>query len=285
MKQWKDLMPPVTQFLDPTLFLKSLYETAKLDDPSYSYLQFSEDMGLSRSNVLHLVIRGSRPLTPKAAQSIGEALGLKGLNRRYWLNMVLYHSSKDSSTRDEVMAEMQEIKSREISSSDSIQRQLEFFTEWYHSIIFEMASLPTFSDDPTVLAQSVEPKIRPEQARKSLALLEALGLLEKKEGKLVPSQGQITTPREIASLAIIRYHQNMIDLGKRSLTAIDAELRDVTSITFTCPSHLLPEVKDEISRFRKRMLLLADKKPDAEQVYQMNIQLFPTTKIKKAVKK
>ncbi len=280
MATLKLLTPPVTRYLDPREFLESLFRSAKAETKAYSYLEFAEDLGFSRTNVIHLIIRGKRPLTSKAGEKIAEVLAWKGLDRRYWLNMVAYHDSSDSTEREHLMLEMVEIKGREIHQSTSLQHQLEFFTEWYHSIIFELAGLSTFSEDPKVLGSLLEPKIRPEQAKRSLELLEKLGLLIRQEGRLVPVQTNISTGDEIASLAVVRYHQNMMDLGKRSLTAIDGDRRDISSISFACNESVALEIKREVSLFRKRILTLSDGQPGSDRVYQMNIQLFPVSRIK-----
>ncbi len=272
--------PSVTRYMDPLAFLSDLYANLKTESAKYSYLQYSEDLGLSRSNALHLMLRGKRPLTTKSAEKIAEALELKGPARRYWLRLVEYHCSGDTAEREALMRDLLEIKTKEVTGTDHLMQQLEFFTEWYHSIIYELASTSEFSDDPKQLAAALHPRIRPEQARQSLELLQKLGLMQVEDGALKPKQARITTGDEIASMAVMRYHQTMIDLGKDSLTSVKGELRDISSISFACSPERVPLLKKEISAFRKRLLGLAEADADKDQVYQMNIQLFPVTRKK-----
>ncbi|MFX8585691.1 TIGR02147 family protein, partial [Acinetobacter baumannii] len=90
--------------------------------------------------------------------------------------------------------------------------------------------------------------------KRSLALLEELGLLVRKNGKLAQSNSQLSTGDEVAMLGVVRYHQNMIDLGRRSLTAIDENRRDISSISFACNEAFIAELKKEVSAFRKKIL-------------------------------
>lgn len=272
--------PSVTHFMDPLAFLNELFRNAKAEIETYSYLQFSEDLGFSRSNVIHLVLRGKRPLTDKAGEKIALALEWKGSTRRYWLNLVSYHGSTDSNKRDELMQEMLEIKTREVSLSQGLLQQLEFFTEWYHSVIYELAFTSEFSTDPKILSATLVPRIRPEQARYSLELLQNMQLLVADGNRLLPTQTRVSTGDEIASMAIMRYHQSMIDLGKGALSSVAGELRDISSISFACSPEQIPLLKREISSFRKKLLDLTDAGPTKEVVYQLNFQLFPLTRKK-----
>jgi uncharacterized protein (TIGR02147 family) len=186
--------------------------------------------------------------------------------------------------RELLFQELVELKTQEVKAEDNLLAQLEFFTEWFHSAIYELSFTGTFSDDPKALAATLTPRIRPEQARKSLELLERLGLLSRDadSGQYKPTHSRISTGDEIASLAITRYHQKMIELGKESLTAIHAQARDISSVSIAIPSSLLPEVKKEISLFRKKLLNMAEQARNADVVYQTNIQLFPLSRDKGA---
>ncbi len=280
MHPMKDLGPSVFTFVDPVEYLQAVYEKLKEKEESYSYLQFAEDLGFSKSNVVHLMLRGKRPITLKSGEKMALALGLKGMEKRFWLHLVAFHHATDEIERGKLMSEIVELRSRSIEDAPDLQNQLDFFTEWFHSILFEMASLKDFSDKPEEIAARLDPRIRPEQAKKSLAVLEGLGLFVRKDGRLQPSNAQLSTGDEVSSLGVVRYHQNMIELGRRSLTAFDAERRDVSSISFACNEEFIQELKTELSQFRKKILQMAEKIPEKDCVYQMNLQLFPVTKKK-----
>ncbi|HYX38529.1 MAG TPA: TIGR02147 family protein [Oligoflexus sp.] len=274
----------VSRFLDYREYLQAVYEAIKQEIGKYSYLNFSDDLGFSKTNVLHLIIKGRRPLTSKAALKIADMLQLHGKDRKYFEDLVAYHNSRDSMQRELLFQELVELKAKEVKSEDALLAQLEFFTEWFHSAIYELSFTNVFTSDPKQLAAMLTPRIRPEQARKSLELLQRLGLVTRDEdsGSYTPTQTRISTGDEIASLAITRYHQKMIELGKESLTAIQPQSRDVSSVSIAIPSSLLPEVKKEISLFRKKLLNMAEQASNADVVYQTNIQFFPLSRDKGA---
>jgi uncharacterized protein (TIGR02147 family) len=274
----------VSRFLDYKEYLQAVYEAIKQELGKYSYLNFSDDLGFSKTNVLHLIIKGKRPLTSKAAVRIADILQLGSKDRKYFEDLVAYHNSRDSVERELLFQDLLELKTKEVRSEDTLLAQLEFFSEWYHSAIYELCFTKNFTSEPKQLAASLTPRIRPEQARKSLELLERLNLLTRdaETGTYRPTHSRISTGDEIASLAITRYHQRMIELGKESLTSIQAQARDVSSVSIAIPSSLLPEIKKEISVFRKKLLSMAEQAQNADVVYQTNIQFFPLSRDKGA---
>jgi uncharacterized protein (TIGR02147 family) len=109
-----------------------------------------------------------------------------------------------------------------------------------------------------------------------------IGLLERDDdtGELRPTTQNISTGDEIASLAVVRYHQKMIELGKESITTIDEDMRDIGAITASIDHATMLKMKSEIQLFRKKLLAVASGTKQADTVYQLNMQFFPVTKSK-----
>lgn len=269
---------PVTDHLDYKDYLAALYKWLKGRLKRYSFLQFAEDLGFPKTNVMHLVVVGKRPLTSKAADRVIAAIELRGIEKRYLEALVRYNNSRKSEEREALFQEMLALKTRTLKSALE-KSQLEYYSEWYHPIIREMMLLPAFKSDPEWISTKVRPRIRPEQARRSLELLEGLGLcrLDPGAGRHVPTMNQVSTGDEVHSVAVVRYHQRMIELGKESITAVDELERDVSAITVCVTAEIAGKMKRELSAFRKKLLEMADECKDPHGVYQLNFQLFPVT--------
>ena len=273
-----------TQYLDVRDYLEALYNAVKKEKEfdSYSYLAFAADLGFGRTNVIHLVIRGKRPLGNRSAEKISTALSLAGTQKNYFTCLAAYQNARDPIERETLFRQLLALKQRTISS-DEKKSALAFFSEWYHIAIYEMVAMRGFSSDPAWISTHLTPRIRPEMARRSFELLNSLGLIRKKDDKDIYEQTQrrISTGDEIASLAVVRYHQKMIEMGRESITTISEEDRDISAITIALPQEKLMLFKEAVSEFRKKMLGLAEECTDKNQVYQMNIQLFPLSKANK----
>lgn len=264
-------------FIDYKPYLEAVYRGLKSKILKYTYIEFASDLGFSRTNVIHRIIKGKRPLTSKAAERIAKALELLPVERDYFLSLVTYHYTRDSSKRTESFKRMLEIKNRTVHSQLA-KSQLAYFNEWYNPVIRELLELPNFKSDPEWIASKIRPKIRREQAERSLELLLQLGLIVKdSKGRLKLTAESVSTGDEVRSIALTRYHQVMIGLGIDSLVNVEAKQRDISSITVAISPEMVTEFKSELQMFRKKLLALAEKSKNKELIYQVNFQLFPLT--------
>jgi len=111
LKQFASGVDPLA-FLDVRDYLQAVFKEVKKNVEHYNYFEFSEDLGLSKSNVVHLIIRGKRPLTKKAGAKIAEALGLVSDARIYFENLVVCYVSRLSDERQVAYQKLLEIRKK-----------------------------------------------------------------------------------------------------------------------------------------------------------------------------
>jgi uncharacterized protein (TIGR02147 family) len=270
-------------YLDYKKYLDDIFQSAKTiaseEGRSYSYVQFSEDLGFSKSNVLHLIIQGKRPLTKKSGNRISEVLNLKDSAKIYFEALVSYHNEKNSQERENLFEILMRMKSKELFTQVDL-NQFEYFSEWFHPVVRELVSHPDFQESSDWICDRIFPKIKPEQARKSLHLLQQLKMVVRDEssGRLRPSATHVATPGYASGIALIRYHQKLIELGRDSLVAVQSEERDVSSLSFTLTEVQYEKVVQEIKEFRKKIVAALDEtSAGSKKVYALNFQFFPLT--------
>ena len=272
-----------SKYTDYRSYLKKVYLLVKGSLESYSYIKFTEQLGLGHCNALYLIINKGRPLTLKAAKKMAPRLGLSGKEKKYFLKLVEYQGSKDSGLRQKVFGEMLAIKSGILSTHLSKER-LEFFSEWYHGAIYELLAFPEVEDDAKWLGKQLKPNISPKKIEESLSLLESLGLVAYNDelGRLYPTGEHISTGAEIRGIVFKTYHNQMMELGQRALSSEAGARRDMSSVTIGVSVDKMSEIKALTAKFRKELLALADA-PDnnKEQILQVNIQVFPLTEVQK----
>lgn len=268
-----------SQYLEYETFLEDVFQWVKLRSKSYSYILFAEDLGFSKTNVIHLMIRGRRRLSVKGADRIIEALSIKSTERLYLETLVRYQNARLASDREALFARLMDLKSKSLSSPLE-QSQLEYYNEWFHPVIRELVGIRGFNPDPHWIVKHIEPRVLPDQARKSLALLEELKIVKRNENtnQLELTQQHISTGDEIASHAVVRYHQRTIEIGREAVMNFDHTERNISSVTMSISADVFEKIADEISGFRKRILEISEQSKDPDRVYQLNIQLFPFTK-------
>jgi uncharacterized protein (TIGR02147 family) len=265
-----------TSYKTATDYLAAVYKQLKDSLGDYSYIRFTEDLGFGACNALYLIISGTRPLTLKGAQKIISALDITGVQRKYFLEMVQAARSKDLGEREQSFERLVELKSQALVKTLD-KSQLEFFSHWYHGAILELLGLEGAEDDPQWISKRLMPSVPLRTVTSSLLFLKKIGLLafDEERQRLYPTKESITTGSEVYGLAIMRYHQQMIALGRDALLDVAPMERDITASTFAIPAERMGEFKARIQNFRKELREFAATLENPDEVVQINIQLFP----------
>jgi uncharacterized protein (TIGR02147 family) len=264
-------------FLDYRLYLKALYDHMKRVAPKYSYLRFAEDLGFGASTVLHQIVRGYRPLTGKGAERVARALGVEGIERRYFVALVAFCTARTAPKREAAFESLLAVK-REALPDDFDRDCLAYFSAWYHPVIWELIGTKGFRADPSWIAARIVPALTVAQVVESLALLLRLKLVEQSsDGRYTRTTSRISTGHRVKGLALVSYHQGMIDHGKAALTRISGKRRDISAVTLTVDEATAARLRSMIHAFQLQLLDEAERAGAGDQVYQVNIQLFPFT--------
>ena len=267
----------VTDHSDYRAFLGLIYAEAKARDPSYSYVRMSKNLGVGSTNA-HTIIRGKRPLTIKAAEKICTALGLTGVQKRYFLALVKQDRAKSLQEKDAAFSQRLALKQRMLPT-ELDRKQLAFFEHWYHSAIYELMRLEGAEDTVEWIFNNLCPQISRTQIKESLDLLTELGYLkfDRRRDRLYPADVTITTGNEVLGLALTSFHSQMLKLAVESIEGASRNRRDISSVTVCASDELIAQFKDEIAALRKRFLRLATEDQNSREVVQINFQLFPLT--------
>ena len=291
---------PVSDFLSPLEYLSRVYHRTKEKSFGYSYLDFAQDLGFPRSNVLRLMIVGQRPFSMKSAERIVEALSLQGIDKKYFLTLARHGISRVSHERDELFKELVALKTKKSPQTLS-PIQAEYFSEWYHPVIREIIGVKQFSGDPAWIQEKLHFVLRMDEIKKSLELLEKLKYItyDTPTGRWKKTEENILTDDEVDSLAMIRYHQKMIEIGKESIVQLSEDQREIRAATLRIPASLIPVLKAKIGGWVHELLALEVQPPPQtttrspaphetpqdtsysdqdEQVVQVNVQFFAFTK-------
>jgi len=270
---------PVSQFLHYRDWLRALYTSIKSQHETYTYIQFADDLGFSKTNVLRLVITGNRPLTAKAGEKISRALNMTGGAKKYWATLVAYNGERSPSMRDRYFSKLMELKAEQ-QPHELDPLQAEYFSEWYHPVVREMTALKAFDGTPEWIRDNLQFTLRLDQVRQSLDVLTKLKIIcfDAEAGRFVRSLAEIRTDSEVDSIAVIRYHQKMIEMGKESITTVDETRRDVRALTMALSEKSIILLKGKIEQWINEMAQMEIGDGDPDQVIQINVQMFPFTK-------
>ncbi|SMF00316.1 TIGR02147 family protein [Pseudobacteriovorax antillogorgiicola] len=264
-----------SSFLDYKVFLSSLFSTMKGLDTGYSYYQFAEDMGFARTNIMYQYMAGQRKMSSKAAEQISKHLQLKGSEKKYFQLLAEYCNTSSTRKRDDLFKALLEIKQSKLE--DTYDKDiLTYLSEWYHPVIRELIGLESTPNKPADLADMIQPRVRPEQVKKSIDLLKRIGLVEEDEtGMLTQTSKNIATGHRIRGMAIKSYHQAMIERAKDSLSTVKGSERNISAMTIAIDEKNYELVRSLIHEFNEKVFSLSQDIESQDRIYQFNVQFFP----------
>jgi uncharacterized protein (TIGR02147 family) len=266
--------------MDYRLFIEAIFNFLKARIKPYSYQKFADSLGYGPTTIMHQIVRGYRPLSAKAAKKLTGDLGLDPAEGTYLIALVNYCNSTELADRRANLDRLLDAKSKNLLAGED-KDILQFFSAWYHPVIHELVGLAEFQNDPDWIATKIYPNIKPGQAQESLDLLNRLGYIQFNETnntyeRLAP---RVNSGHRVRGMGLLQYHQQMIDRGMEALSTIPGNRRNIASVTLSCDEETARRFRERVNMFLTELLDEAEKK-SGDQIYQVNVQLFPFTRKK-----
>ncbi len=273
-------MADLFHYLDYRHFLKDYYREQKERRGSqFSFRNFSRAAGLSSPNFLQLVMEGKRNLGPDGTKSFAKALHLNKEETAYFENLVHFNQSSTDDERNEWYKRLS--TSRKYREIREIEKDyFVYWSHWYYAAVRELVLLPDFKEEPDWIARRLSPPITVKEAKAALELLQKMGFVTRdKLGRLIQAERNITSAREVQSLAISNFHRQMMKLASESIERAPADKRDVSSLTLALSREKFQEAKRRIQEFRRELNVLLSEDGKSDSVYQINFQIFNLSEV------
>jgi len=283
-----DIRPNIFGYQDPQEYLVDVFQDRKTVNPRFSLRSWTKKAGLAHAGLLSMVLNGRRKLKPSLVLKLIPTLKLNERERRYLEFLVLQKNAKSPEERELYQTVLNDLrpKTGEAIYDLSLDR-LRVFSNWYSIAIWEMTELSDFRPDPKWISNRLDSKVSISVVLIAIERMIRLGVLKKDSaGKLTKTFSRFETPTDIPSQDLKRLHENFLAKAKNAIHATPISRRDITSQTFTLSARNMNKIKNRISQFRieiEELGAMDQHEINDNEVYQMNIQLFPLT-IKQAIK-
>ncbi len=270
-------MKSVFEYLDYRAYLKDYYEERKSRQTFFSYKVFGKKVGLDGSYLAKVLI-GARHIADDSVKTFIDACELTGKEAEYFEVLVLFAKSK--SVQEEKLYFDRLLSLKNVGAQQLLANQFEYYKTWYHSAIRSILEYFDFRGDYAELADGLSPQVTPKEAEESIALLTQLGLIKQDaEGRYRVTNANITTGAQWRSMAIESFQEETLRLSRESIKRHPKHVRDFSTVTMTINAKDYLELRAKIKEFRGAVINYVNRSTDADRTYQMNIQLFPLSRI------
>ncbi|MBD3317301.1 MAG: TIGR02147 family protein [Chitinivibrionales bacterium] len=271
-------LPRIREYLDYRAFLRDLYRAKHACNKAFNYQYVVHLVGLKSPGHITSIFNGSRNIADQLIEPFADAFGLKRGDKTYFKNLVRFAQAHSHEQREKAFQKLIAFhrNSRKLIDPDIYR----YFSHWYNPVVRELVAIMRVSkDDAEKIARYLTPRVAGKSIRRSLSLLEELGLIIMNENGFYERRDTVlTTGDGWRSVTIHRFQIAASDLAKQALENVDKDERDISSITLSCSHERLPELKEKLENLRREFLdtAAADENPD--RVFQLNLQLFPLTR-------
>ena len=265
----------IFEFTDYHHFFKAYYQHCKATKRFFSFRYFAEHSGVAAS-LLVAVINGQRRISPAIAKKYAKGIGLSVRETDYLFALVDFERAKTHPQKNEAFSRIVRLRGQsKLKFLDA--DQYEYFSHWYHAAIREFIPLPFFREEPSWIADNLLPRITEAQARRSLELLQRLGLAQRDgNGKLAVIAKAISSEYEVRTLSLRNFSSEMIDRAKEALDAVPVEQREISGLTMGISDECIDRIKQRVRMFKEEIVsMIVDDKNESHNVYQLNFQFFP----------
>lgn len=235
--------------------LKKKLKEIQTKNSRFSLRSLAVKIGISPGALADL-INGKRLLSDFYAEKIATNLSLNKEERKALLSCVATQSRKFA--KQKVLTE----------------NEFSMITDWENYAILNLMKTKDFQSDPAWISKRLA--ISEARVKKSLGLMMRLGIVFFRNGEWQRNHNSITTTKEIPSRALVEAHKKDLLKAIEVLEKTPVTNRSFTSVTMPINTAKIEDARKLIRKFRRNLCLLMESGPK-DEVYNLNIQLYPVT--------
>lgn len=268
-------MKPIIEYSDFRQYMLDYYEERKRRSV-FSWREFSKIAGFSSSSYMKVVCDGKSKLSRVGVERTGAAMGLVGFEMEYFRAMVEYGQAATEAKKKaayEKMLGIAKVHKVRVMEGDLF----EFYDSWQNPVVRELAPLMPGAT-PGEMAKMCYPEVLASEVQRSLNFLMKAGLLKKAgDNAFELAETSIRGTPDATRLALRGMHREM---SKLATPAIDlpVEERHFSGVTMGLSRESFNKIENVLDECRRKIVAIAAEDKDIDQVYRLNLQLFPLTR-------
>lgn len=269
------MMKPIVDYSDFRRYMRDYYEERKRCS-AFSWREFSKITGFSSSSYMKVVCDGKSKLSRIGVERVGSAMGLVGFEMEYFRAMVEYGQAESAEKKVAAYSNMLAIA--KVHKVRVLEGDLfRFYETWQNPVVRELAPLMPGAT-PGEMAKKFYSEVSAAEVRESLDFLTKSGLLKKTDDdSFLQTESSITGTPDATRLALRGMHRQMSRLATPALE-LPVEERNFSGVTMGLSKFSYARIVKELDECRRKIIAIAAEEKDIEQVYRLNLQLFPLTK-------
>ena len=275
------MKPVIFEYMDYRTFLNDLLSFCREENPAFSMRALAGKINCN-PGFFNRILKGERNISNAHIVELGKVFKMGKRELRYFELLAGYAHARKQSERDYFLEQLLQLKKMHIKQISADQYKL--YSHWYYLVIRELLSILPPSDSIKTyaqkIAQALEPQISQGEVRDALDHLLRLGIIRKTEdGSFIPHDRFTASGSSVPQVIVNRFLLEFTDLASRSIDAIPKPERSLSTLTFSVSKSGFDKINERIADFRQELMSMVEQDDHPlEQVYHLNLQLFPVTR-------
>ena len=269
-------MKPILEYLNYRRYMHDFYEERKKSS-AFSWREFAKLAGFVSPTYLKLVCDGKTNLSKPGIQKVAKAMGLEGFERTFFEHLVQLDHAKSDAEKKAVLAKiLQSAKENKmfVLNADGFR----FCEHPVCPIVRELAPLMPGAL-PSEMAAKINYEVTALDVRDTLQFLVKTGLLKKTgENSYEQTSKMVKISKDALPLTVRSMNREMGHLGVLSLDSTNVDERNISGLTMGVDKITYHRIEREVNECRRKVAAIAGECKNINQVYRLNLQLFPLTK-------
>jgi uncharacterized protein (TIGR02147 family) len=268
----------IFEYVDYRFFLTDYIDRQKKLGKKFTLRLFAQKAGLS-AGLLNDILSKRQNLTFTTMCKYAATMELSPRETAYFEALVGFNNAETNAEKNRFFGEMVRMRGRSSIKFLELQ-QYEYFSQWYNAVVRELMVHVGLGGDAESISRAIVPFVSPGKVRKSIELLKNLGLVyQDVDGTWHATDKVVSSEYELKSVALKNYHTSMLERGREALDRFASEDREFQGLTISATKETLHRMKERIRAFTDELLTMAAaEKEKAEEVYQINMHMFPLTR-------
>jgi uncharacterized protein (TIGR02147 family) len=264
----------IYEYEDYRSYLRDFFSAQKESNKNFTHRYFAKMAGFSSSSFCLHVMNGRKNISGESIQKFIIALGLKGKAARYFEALIRYNQNKKLYDRELYFSQLNKIR-RGTKFYRVNKRQFVLYSEWYFSVIRELAVHSDWNGDYRRLGNMVVPPLSEEKTKKAVETLIDVGLLIKNDYGTLRQNFPVVSAQAAPAFVVNKLKKDFLFKALEAEEKFRKPAKYSSSATLSMSMRSFEKAKVMIDDVRQALLTMAMNDMEVDQVFQVNFQMFP----------
>jgi uncharacterized protein (TIGR02147 family) len=272
-------MTDIFEYLEYQDFLRDHYAHSKSRHRFFSFRYIALKTGLDASFYVK-VLNKQKHISDTAIPALAGFLKFNKRESEYFAMLVRFNKAKRPEQERLYFEKLLSLRNPVTKKLDK--DNYDYFSSWRNVAVWEELKVISFKGNFSDLAARLNPPITATQAKSSIQLLEKLGMVSReKDGTYRATEQFVSSDGVTRAMAVRAFQKEMSMLAAGAIERIPKEKRDISTLTLSTSTACLEAIRERLTEVRQEIMEMVKKDGEAEEVYQLNFQIFPLTSNRK----